>query len=55
MPAMEVILYGSSQLGPSLPQEGFFAVPTTFLKTKSPGANVLALTHLSYLCLSFYW
>ena len=52
---MEVILYGPSQLWPSLPQAGFLVVPTTFLKTKSSEANGLDLTSLSYLCLSFYW
>ena len=50
---MEVILYDPSQLGPSFPQAGFFAVLTTFLKTRSPGANGLDFTPLSYPCLSF--
>ena len=53
MPAIEVIMYGPSQLGPSFPQDGLFAVPTTFLKTRSSGANGLTLTLLSYSCLSF--
>ena len=52
MLAVEVILYGPSQLEPSFPQAGFFAVPTTFLKTKSPGANDLNFSPLSYPCLS---
>ena len=52
---MEVILYGSSQLGPGFPQAGFFAVPTTFFKTRSLGANGLDFTPLSYPCLNFYW
>ena len=55
MPAMEVILYDPSQLGPSLPQVGFLAVPTTFLMTRSPGANGVDFTPLLYLCLSFCW
>ena len=33
--------YGPSQLGPNFSQAGFLVFPTTFLKTKSPGANGL--------------
>ena len=55
MPVMEVIRYGHSQLGPSLPQVGVLAVPTTFLKTRSLRADGLGFTPLSYPCLSFCW
>ena len=37
------------------PMLGFFTVPSTFLTTKSPGANGLNFTFESYLCLSFCW
>ena len=35
IPATKVIRYGPSQLGPSFPYVGFFAIPSTFLNTKS--------------------
>ena len=47
MPATEVMQYGPSQLGPSFPHAGFFAVPKTFLNTKSPGTNGLSFTLMS--------
>ena len=36
--------YGLSQLGPSFPYVGFFAVPRTFLNIKSPGISGLSFT-----------
>ena len=54
MPATEVIRYDLSQLGPNFPYAGFLAVPTTFLNTKSLGANGLNFTFESYPCLSLY-
>ena len=39
--------YGPSQLGPNFPHAGFFAVPKTFLNTKSSGANGLSFTFAS--------
>ena len=44
IPATEVMRYGPSQLGPNFPYAGFFAVPRTFLNTKSPGTNGLSFT-----------
>ena len=53
IPAIEVIWYDPSQLGPNSPQARFFVVPKTFLNSKSLGANGLNLTFESYPCLSF--
>ena len=36
--------YGPSQLGPSFPYAGFFAVPRTFLNTKSLGTSGINFT-----------
>ena len=53
IPATKIIWYDLSQLGLNFPHAGFFAVPITFLKTKSLGANGLNFTLESYSCLSF--
>ena len=47
IPATDVIRYGPSQLGPNFPQVGFLVFPTSFLKTKSPGANGFNFTFIS--------
>ena len=44
MLATEVMRYGFSQLGLNFPHAEFFAVPKTFLNTKSPGTNGLSFT-----------
>jgi len=54
MPTIKVMRYGPSQLGPNFPHAGFFAVVTTFLNTKSPGAKGLNLKLESYPYMSFY-
>ena len=41
--------YGLSQLVPSFPHAKLFAVPRTFVNTKSPGTNGLSFTLASYL------
>ena len=39
IPVTDVMRYDPSQLGPNFPHIGFFAIPRTFLNTKSSGTN----------------
>ena len=47
IPAIEVMRYGPSQLGPSFSHSRFLAVPRTFLNTKSPSISLNISYYLS--------
>ena len=49
------ILYGPSQVGPSLPALGSLVFWKTRRSTQSPALNVLARMFLLYYCATCWW